>query len=88
MASAETATVQSVSDSIPDSYIVVLKNNQVSTADAPAARYGGTVTSTWHSALNGFATRMNAAQAARLAADPSVSYVQKNAPCHNSGLAA
>ncbi len=77
-ASAETATVQSVSDAIPDSYIVVLKENQVSTAETLTARYGGTVTSTWRTALNGFAARMTAKQAAQLAADPSVSYVQEN----------
>nr|WP_232328096.1 S8 family serine peptidase [Kibdelosporangium sp. MJ126-NF4] len=57
---------------------MVLKDNRVSTAGTLTARYGGTVTSSWHNALNGFAARMNATQAAKIAADPAVSYVQQN----------
>ncbi|MFC5101767.1 S8 family serine peptidase [Kibdelosporangium philippinense] len=75
---AQTGTVQRVSDAIPDSYIVVLKDRQANIASALTARYGGNVTSTWSAALNGFAAKMTAKEAASLAADPSVSYVQEN----------
>ncbi|MBP2324077.1 hypothetical protein JOF56_004462 [Kibdelosporangium banguiense] len=77
-AAAETASIRTVSDAVPDSYIVVLKDHTVSTADSLTSKYGGTVTSTWRHALNGFAARMSAKQAAQLASNPNVSFVQEN----------
>jgi subtilisin family serine protease len=79
-ASAETAAVRTVSDAIPGSYIVVLKDAAASSQ--VAAQYGASVTTTWQHALQGFGARMSAQQAAKLAADPRVSYVQENGSVH------
>ena len=70
---------------VSGSYIVVLKdgNSTSSVVDSTSAglarRYGGTVTTTYAAALHGFAARMSAAQARRLAADPQVAYVEQDA---------
>jgi len=69
--------------SIPDSYVVVLRDGQQGRAvDAAAAdlaaRYGTTVRFTYRAALAGFAVRADAAQARRLAADPAVAYVAQD----------
>jgi subtilisin family serine protease len=80
--SAETATVRTVSEAIPGSYIVVLKDNSATAASALTTRYGGTVTATWQHALNGFAARMGANEAALLAQDPNVSLVQESGVTH------
>jgi len=68
-------------DVVQDSYIVSLKAGSASRAAAPglASKYGGQVGQVWQHALNGFSVRMNARQAARLAADPQVAYVQQDA---------
>ena len=64
-------------DVVPNSYIVAYKANAVRTsAQALAGKYGGSVTHTYTHALNGFSATMSEAQAKRLAADPSVEYVQ------------
>jgi subtilisin family serine protease len=68
---------------IPDSYLVAFKERlSRSTVDARvndlATRYDATVTRTYRSALSGFAATMTEQQARRLAADPSVSYVEQN----------
>jgi subtilisin family serine protease len=69
---------------IADSYIVVLKDTAVradavdSSASALVKKYGGTVERTYKSALRGFAVKMNAAQAAKLAASPEVASVEQN----------
>ncbi len=68
-------------DVVQDSYIVSLKAGSASRAAAPglASKYGGQVGQVWQHALNGFSVKMNARQAARLAADPQVAYVQQDA---------
>jgi subtilisin family serine protease len=65
---------------VEDSYVVVLK----STAGVPAAvdtltdKYGGEVGHTYQHALGGFEVSIDETAAKQLAADPAVSYVQKN----------
>ncbi|NJC68783.1 S8 family peptidase [Planosporangium thailandense] len=70
---------------VPGSYVVVLKDTVTRTrgVDAPVhdllGRFGGKLGHTYHSALHGYAVRsMSEVQARRLAADPSVAYVQKD----------
>ncbi|MBB6036898.1 S8 family serine peptidase [Phytomonospora endophytica] len=69
------------STAISGSYIVVFEDGAAvdgvgAAAQDLAAEYGGTVTETYRNALRGFAASMSAADAARLAADPQVAYVQ------------
>ncbi|MCX2971420.1 MULTISPECIES: S8 family serine peptidase [Streptomyces] len=69
---------------IDDSYIVVLKDSQVSAAGVQARAaslaetYGGTVGHTYSDAIRGFAATLSKADARRLAADPSVAYVEQD----------
>jgi len=76
---------------VPGSYVVVLKESAVDragsaraalavprTATGLAGRYGATVKRTYSAALAGFEAAMDAATAARLAADPAVAYVEQN----------
>jgi subtilisin family serine protease len=69
---------------VADSYIVVLKNSVPpagvsSTADDMTSKYGGRVGHRYSSALRGFEVNsMSEDKAAQLAADPTVSYVQRN----------
>ncbi|GLZ41624.1 S8 family peptidase [Actinokineospora sp. NBRC 105648] len=78
-------------DSVPDSYVVTLKDSAAQrsqvdrTAAGLASRYGGTVKATWHSALHGFAATMSAAQARKLAGDPSVASVEQDAVVRATG---
>ncbi|MFJ5985083.1 S8 family peptidase [Lentzea sp. NPDC092896] len=71
-------------DVVKDSYIVSLKADTASRAAAPglASKYGGQVGQVWQHALNGFSVKMTAKQAAKLAADPKVAYVQQDAEVH------
>ncbi|HUQ54873.1 S8 family peptidase [Lentzea sp.] len=71
-------------DVVKDSYIVSLKADTASRAAAPglASKYGGQVGQVWQHALNGFSVKMTAQQAARLAADPKVAFVQQDAEVH------
>jgi subtilisin family serine protease len=70
---------------IGNSYIVVLKTgsddaDQVTSASqALVDKYGGEVVDNYTATVRGFHARMTATQAARLAADPSVSYVEQDA---------
>ncbi|MDQ3698171.1 MAG: S8 family serine peptidase [Gemmatimonadota bacterium] len=63
---------------IPGRYIVVLKGKAgaVSAAQALASRYNASVSHVYSTALNGFAAGMSAADAARLARDPGVAFVE------------
>lgn len=61
---------------VPDSYIVVLKNGQ--TAPELLARYGSRARFTYNGVLPGFAARMTSLEARRLAADPRVAYVEQD----------
>ncbi|AIG75287.1 Conserved putative secreted protein [Amycolatopsis japonica] len=76
-----------VPDAVPGSYLVTFKASTVNTADARslAAEYGGQVTRTYDAALRGFAGRMTAAQAQRLAADPAVASVEPDSLARATG---
>ncbi len=78
-------------DAVSGSYLVVLKTDAVGAANSLAARtavpgraagltkrYGGTVGTVWSAALTGYRATMSPAQARRLAADPSVAYVEQD----------
>ncbi|WP_374537520.1 S8 family peptidase [Micromonospora aurantiaca (nom. illeg.)] len=78
-------------DAVSGSYVVVLKDDAVGTANTLAARtavpdraaglakrYGGNVGTVWSSALTGYSAKMTPAQARRLAADPAVAYVEQD----------
>jgi subtilisin family serine protease len=75
-------------DAVKDSYIVAIKDSaspksaSAQTAGALTKQYGGQVRFAWQHALNGYAVRMTADQARRLAADPRVDYVQQDAVIH------
>jgi subtilisin family serine protease len=60
---------------VDGSYVVVLKDGATA---AIAGEYGGTVDQVFSSAINGFAASMSEDAAKRLAADPSVAFVQQN----------
>jgi len=68
--------------SVPDSYIVVLKDDLTATvssqASTLAAEYGAQVEYTYTTALQGFAVAASAEEAKLLAGDDSVAYVQQN----------
>jgi subtilisin family serine protease len=70
---------------IAGSYIVVLKPGSAaagrvtSASQALVREYGGTVISNYIATFRGFHARMTPLAAARLAADPSVSYVEQDA---------
>jgi subtilisin family serine protease len=65
---------------VKDSYIVVLKSGAGVPATARSLRgtYGGKVGYTYEHALSGFEISVGEAAARRMAADPRVSYVQRN----------
>jgi subtilisin family serine protease len=76
-------------DAVAGSYIVVLKDSAVATkanrvaavgdkSSSLARGYGAEVRRTFGAALNGFEAGMSEAAAKRLAADPSVAYVEQN----------
>ncbi|MGW0435500.1 S8 family peptidase [Micromonospora sp. NPDC003197] len=72
------------STAVTDSYIVVLKDGGLtadkvdSAAQTLAGRHGGRVARTYQHALRGFEAHLTESAARRLAADPSVQYVQQN----------
>ncbi|HET8680498.1 MAG TPA: S8 family serine peptidase, partial [Micromonosporaceae bacterium] len=63
---------------VAGSYIVVLKDGVRASAQGLTARYGGAVGFTYTAALRGFEVSASEAVARRIAADPSVDYVQQN----------
>jgi subtilisin family serine protease len=76
-------------DAVAGSYIVVLKDSAVASkanrvaavgdkSSSLARGYGAEVRRTFGAALNGFEAGMSEAAAKRLAADPSVAYVEQN----------
>ena len=79
---ARTGAVLSVpgANAVPNSYVVVLKPSRSATSATAAltARYGGKAVRTWQHALQGFELTADAGTAARIAADPSVDFVQQN----------
>jgi subtilisin family serine protease len=73
---------------VADSYIVVFKDSSVTRAGVDkaardlAAKHDGAVARTYRAALRGFEVKATAARAARIAADPSVAYVEQNHTVH------
>jgi subtilisin family serine protease len=73
---------------VAGSYVVVFKDASVAqakvsgSAQSLAKRHGGTVARTYQYALRGFEVRLSEAAAKRLAADPSVKYVEQNHTVH------
>ncbi|GAA1870319.1 S8 family serine peptidase [Myceligenerans crystallogenes] len=71
-------------DAIPGEYIVVLDDAQVpagkvrTKAKGLAGKYGASVEGAYTKAVRGFSARMSAAEAAELAADPAVAFVEQN----------
>ncbi|MFC0532856.1 S8 family peptidase [Phytohabitans kaempferiae] len=69
---------------VVDSYIVVFKDSAVTRTGVDkaardlAAKHDGAVARTYRAALRGFEVKATAARAARIAADPAVSYVEQN----------
>ncbi|GLW92918.1 S8 family peptidase [Actinokineospora globicatena] len=79
-----TGSILSAAQPIAGSYIVVFKDGA---SDAPttnakaldlARKHGGKVSNTYVASLRGFAVKLDEAAAKRLAADPSVAYVQQD----------
>jgi subtilisin family serine protease len=72
-------------DAVKDSYIVTLKEaaspraQSAKTAGSLTSKYGGQVRAAFKHAINGFSVTMTADQARKLAADPTVAYVQQDA---------
>ncbi|GLZ40841.1 S8 family peptidase [Actinokineospora sp. NBRC 105648] len=76
---AEGTVLAATGQAVSGSYLVVFKDGAVHAAAAEhAARFEGTVTYTYSAALNGYAARLTERQARRVAADPSVAYVQQD----------
>ncbi|MFI7272468.1 S8 family peptidase [Streptomyces sp. NPDC049879] len=73
-------------DTVPGSYIVVLKDGGFSASSARAEsladRHDAKVTSVYTHALNGFAAELSEADALELAADPAVERVVQNSVYH------
>jgi subtilisin family serine protease len=71
-------------DTVPNRFIVVLKDDKVQAADVSSAsrnlakKYGGQARRTYSSALRGFTATMTEAQATALAADPAVALVERD----------
>jgi subtilisin family serine protease len=68
---------------VRDSYIVTLRKDAGFKASSSVGKnlvkeYGGSVSRTFGSALNGYTATLSAAEAARLAADPAVAAVEQN----------
>ncbi|MCR3753198.1 S8 family peptidase [Lentzea californiensis] len=66
-------------ENIAGSFIVKLKDNGVTaSAQTLGSRFGGRVGHVYDTVFQGFSVRMSDAQARRLAADPSVDYVERD----------
>ncbi|GHH44709.1 S8 family peptidase [Lentzea cavernae] len=66
-------------ENISGSFIVKLKDNAVTaSAQTLGSRFGGQVGHVYSSVFQGFSVKMSDAQARRLAADPSVEYVERD----------
>ncbi|MEV6692947.1 S8 family peptidase [Micromonospora sp. NPDC051196] len=76
-------------NAIPDSYLVVLKDDTAVNAQTLTreltTRYDVKVAHTYSHALNGFAGRMSHATARRLAAQPGVAYVEQDVEVQLTG---
>jgi subtilisin family serine protease len=66
-------------NNIAGSFVVKLKDNRVTASAATlGTRFGGQVGYVYDTVFKGFSVRMSDAQARRLAADPSVEYVERD----------
>lgn len=87
-ASAQEGTIvdANAAGAIQGSYLVVLKDGTsvVDTAKSLTSRHGGSVKQTFSAALQGFSGAMTVQQAKRVAADPSVAYVEQDKTVHVS----
>jgi subtilisin family serine protease len=78
-------------DAVRNSYLVVLKDSDVSSAAVDStsrtltAKHGGAVKQTWNSALRGFELSASEATARTYARDPRVAYVEANQRVHVFG---
>jgi subtilisin family serine protease len=78
-------------DAIPGSYIVVLKPGSAEAGQVTSAaqrltqRYGGRVKNNYQATVRGFQATMSATEAARLAANPAVQFVEQDARVRLSG---
>ncbi|AYG82246.1 Extracellular serine proteinase [Streptomyces hundungensis] len=88
-AGASRTATAGVTDAIPGSYLVTLKDAVVradsAAGQAVARKYGATVRRTYHQAVNGYSIRASAQQAERLAGDPAVASVSANRAFHVTG---
>ncbi|MER7400421.1 S8 family peptidase [Streptomyces sp. NPDC000151] len=80
-------------NAVPGSYLVTLKKSAgLKAASADGRRlisaHGGTVRRTYTAALNGYAARLSATEARRLAADPAVDQVFQDTTVHATGTQA
>ncbi|MEU4743840.1 S8 family serine peptidase [Actinosynnema sp. NPDC023658] len=75
-------------NAVKDSYIVVLNDMSTSSVGTLSAKYQANVKHTYTSALRGFSATMSEGQARKLAADPSVKYVQQDGEVKISGTQA
>jgi subtilisin family serine protease len=67
-----------IPQAIPGSYIVKLKDFSTASVDSLASKFGTKIDRTYEGGFKGFATSASEKQAKRLAADPSVEYVEQN----------
>jgi subtilisin family serine protease len=90
LAAPSTGEILRTENAVPGSYIVVLKDTAVGgragtqqaavaqTARTLAGKYGASIGHTYGDALNGFSAQLSEKAAKRLAADPSVAYVEED----------
>jgi subtilisin family serine protease len=69
-------------EKVPNSYVVKLKDVSTASADSLASKFGGKTDRVFTHALRGFTATLSETQAKRLAADPSVEYVEQNQVFH------
>ena len=87
-ASSAAGEVRAAQDPVAGSYIVVFKANAVRSASVGvearelAQAHGGSVSFVYRHALKGFAARLAPAEAAELALDPNVAYVERDQVVH------
>jgi subtilisin family serine protease len=65
-------------EAIPNSYIVKFKDFSTQSVDSVAGKFGTKIDRSFDGAFKGFAATASEQQAKRLAADPSVEYVEQN----------
>jgi subtilisin family serine protease len=65
-------------NAVAGSFVVAFKDGTTAQAQSMTAKYGGQVRTTYNDALHGFAATMSDRQARRLAADPSVAFVEQD----------